>query len=213
MVDCKGCAQPLVVKTDPRKIKHSIAASEGTAAAASAAAKGEALGLRPGSVLYDFIGNYSKTCSNGVLTFVSAWTRELHRLGFLAGVYVNRDSGAQDLSRVYTSASFARPDALWVVNGGGNPSLTGWPGVSGSKWAVRQRARQYRSLHKETYGGTTINIDTDNLNAPAATVAYDYKVASRDGLNARTGPSTSHAIARVHGPGSRLRVVCQAPGS
>ena len=85
--------------------------------------------------------------------------------------------------------------------------------MSGSKWAVRQRARQYGGLHKETYGGATISMGSDNFNAPAATVAYDYKVASRDGLNARTGPSTSHAIARVHGPGSRLQVVCQALGS
>jgi hypothetical protein len=190
-----------------------LAASEGKSAADTAAAEGQALGLRPGSVFYDYIGNYSSTCSSGVVTFVSAWTKELHRLGFLAGVYVNGSSGAQDLSRVYTSASFGRPDALWVISWTKHPSLTGWAGVSGSKWAVRQRARQYRGPHKETYGGTTINIDSDNLNAPVATVAYDFQVASRDGLNARTGPSTSHAIAKVHGPGSTLRVVCQAPGS
>ena len=198
-----------VVKAAPRTIRHSIAAAEGTAAAENAAAKGAALGLRPGSAFYDYLGNYSTTnaaCTKAVLAFVSAWTRELHRLGFLAGVYVDRSSGAQDLSRAYTWKSVARPDALWV-SGGGDPSLSGWAGVSGSKWAVRQRARQYGGLHKETYGGATISVGSDNFNAPAATVAYDYKVASRDGLNARTGPSTSHAIARVHGPGSRLAVV------
>ena len=207
--------QARAVKTAPRKISHSIAASEGTAAADNAAAKGEALGLRGGSAFYDYLGNYSTTnagCSKAVLAFVSAWTRELHRLGFLAGVYVDRSSGAQDLSRAYTWKSVARPDALWV-SGGGNPSLTGWAGVSGSKWAVHQRARQYRGPHKETYGGATINVDSDNVNAPVATVADDYKVTSRAGLNARTGPSTSHAIARVHGPGSTMRIVCQTPGS
>ena len=125
---------------------------------------------------------------------------------------MDRSSGAQDLSRAYTWKSVARPDALWV-SGGGNPSLTGWAGVSGSKWAVHQRARQYRGPHKETYGGATINVDSDNVNAPVATVADDYKVTSRAGLNARTGPSTSHAIARVHGPGSTMRIVCQTPGS
>ena len=125
---------------------------------------------------------------------------------------MNRSSGAQELSRAYTWKSVTRPDALWV-SGGKNPSLTGWAGISGSKWAVRQRARQYRGPHRETYGGATINIDSDNVNAPAATVAYGYKVTSRAGLNARTGPSTSHAIARTHGPGSTMPVVCQAAGS
>ena len=211
----KKNGQGRAVKTNPRTIRHSLAASEGTAAADRAAKKGEALGLRPGSAFYDYLGNYSThnaACTKAVLAFVSSWTRELHRLGFVAGVYVDRSSGAQDLSRAYTWKSVSRPDALWV-SGGKNPSLTGWAGVSGSKWAVRQRARQYRGPRKETYGGTTMNIDRDNLNAPAATVSYGYKVASRDGLNARTGPSTSHAIAKVHGPGSTLQVVCQTPGS
>jgi uncharacterized protein YraI len=211
----KKNGQGRAVKTNPRTIRHSLAASEGTAAADRAAKKGGALGLRPGSAFYDYLGNYSThnaACTKAVLAFVSSWTRELHRLGFVAGVYVDRSSGAQDLSRAYTWKSVSRPDALWV-SGGRNPSLTGWAGVSGSKWAVRQRARQYRGPRKKTYGGTTMNIDRDNVNAPAATVAYGYKVASRDGLNARTGPSTSHAIAKVHGPGSTLKVVCQTPGS
>ena len=215
-----GClsrrGQNRAVKTAPQTIRHSVAASEGTYAADNAAAQGEALGLRPGSAFYDYIGNYSSShavCSQAVVTFVSAWTRELHRLGFLAGVYVNLSSGAQDLSHAYTSKSSARPDALWVVGSGKNPSLTGWAGVSDSEWAVHQRANQYRGSYKQTYGGTTINIDSDNVNAPAATVAYGYKVTSRAGLNARTGPSTSHAIARTHGPGSTMQIVCQAPGS
>ena len=203
------------VKTAPQKIRRSVASSEGTAAADGAAAKGKALGMRHGSAFYDYIGNYStanESCSTAVFTFVSAWTRELHRLGFLAGIYVNRSSGAQELSRAYTWKSVTRPDALWV-SGGKNSSLTGWAGISDSKWAVRQRASHYRGPHRETYGGATVSIDSDHVNAPAATVAYSYKVTSRAGLNARTGPSTSHAIARTLGPGSTMPVVCQAAGS
>ena len=208
--------QARAVKTAPQKIRRSVAASEGTAAADSAAAKGKALGLRHGSAFYDYIGNYSTanaSCSTAVFTFVSAWTRELHRLGFLAGVYVSGSSGAQELSRAYTWKSVTRPDAVWVFGAGRNSSLTGWAGVSDSKWAVHQRARQYRGPHNETRGGTTMNVDNDNLDAPAATVAYSYKVISRAGLNARSGPSTSHAIVKTHGPGSAMQVVCQAPGS
>ena len=98
-----------------------MAASEGTAAADSAAAKGKALGLRHGSAFYDYIGNYSTanaSCSTAVFTFVSAWTRELHRLGFLAGVYVSGSSGAQELLRAYTWKSVTRPDAVWVFGAG-----------------------------------------------------------------------------------------------
>ena len=207
---------PLEVKPNSQKIEPSRAASEGIGAADSAAAKAGALGMRNGSAIYAYMGDYSTAdaaCRNSVLSFVSAWTTELHRLGFLAGVYVNLSSGAQDLSRVYTSKSFARPDVLWVAKWDRKPSLTGWTGVSDSTWAAHQRAKQYRRPHNETYSGTTIQIESDNVDVPVATVAYDYTVTSGNGLNAHTGPSTSDRIVRTYAYASTLQAVCQTPGS
>ena len=211
-----GNGPTLEVKPNPQKIKPSTAASQGMAAADSAAAKAGALGMRNGSAIYEYLGDYSTAdaaCRNSVLSFVSAWTKELHRLGFLAGVYVSLSSGAQDLSRAYTSKSFARPDALWVAHWDRKPSLTGWTGVSDSMWAVHQRAKQYRGPHNVTYSGTTIQIDSDNLDVPVATVAYDYTVTSGTGLNARTGPSKSYRIVRTYAHASTVQAVCQTPGS
>jgi hypothetical protein len=204
------------LKPAAHEIDPSAAASEGTAAADDAAAKAEALGMRNGSALYDYIGKYSQTdatCRNAVLGFVSAWTSELHRLGFLAGVYVNLNPGARDLSSLYTSTSFGRPDALWGARRDGNSSLTGWSAVPDNQWALHQRAKQYRGPHNEAYGGATIHIDSDNLDVPVATVAYGETITSPVGLNARTGPSTSSPVARSYAPRSTVQVVCQAPGS
>ena len=203
------------VKPALRKIVPSEATSEGRAAANDAAAKAKALGMGYGSALYDDIENYAMTdatCGTAVLRFVSGWTRELHRLGYLAGVYANFSSGAQDLSSVYTSTSYARPDALWIARWDKNASLARWAGIPGSRWG-HQRAKQYRGGHNQTYGGVTIKIDSDNVDAPVATVAHEYTVTSTSPLNARTGPSTSHAIVRTYAPGSTVQVVCQAPGS
>jgi uncharacterized protein YraI len=208
--------QTRAVKPSAEKIGPSAAASQGTAAADDAAAEAKALGLGYGSALYDDIENYARNdgaCRSIVLGFVSAWTKELHRLGYLAGVYVSLSSGAPDLSSVYTSTSFGRPDALWIAWWDQNPSLTGWAGISSSQWSVHQRAKQYRSPHNETHGGVAINIDSDNLDVPVATVAYGYTVTSTSGLYARTGPSTAYPIARTYAYGSMLPVVCQAPGS
>lgn len=205
-----------VIKPAAQGIGPAAAASEGIAAADDAAAKAQALGMRSGSALYDYIEKYptaDATCTNAVQGFVSAWTRELHRLGFLAGVYANFSPGARDLSSLYDSASFGRPDALWAARRDGNPSLTGWAAIPDGQWARHQRAKQYRGPHNETYGGATIHIDSDNLDAPVATVAYGYTITSPRGLNARTGPSTSYPIARSYAPSSTVQVVCQAPGS
>ena len=204
------------VKPALQKIVPSEAASQGRAAADDAAAKAGALGMVYGSALYDDIENYATTdtaCRAAVLRFVSGWTKELHRLGYLAGVYANLSSGAPDLSSVYTSRSYARPDALWIARWDRNASLARWAGIPGGRWAVHQRANQYRGGHNETYGGVTIKMDSDNVDAPVATVAHGYTVTSASPLNARTGPSTSHPIVRTYAPGSTVQAVCQAPGS
>lgn len=126
---------------------------------------------------------------------------------------MNLNLGAAQVASVYTSTTYARPDALWIARYDGVDSLKGWTGISDSKWSVHQRAKQFRAGHDETYGGVTLNIDTDRVDAPVATVAYPYKVTSTTALNARTGPSTSYPVAATYASGSTLNIICQAPGA
>lgn len=214
----KGLQPPCGGRPTDAKISRASATAkgQGTAAAADAVAKGKALGMQPGSAFYNDIEAYSQTdatCRTGVLSFLSGWTKELHRLGYVSGVYMNLNLGAKQLSDVYTSTSYARPDALWIARFDSVDSLKGWTNIADSKWAVHQRAKQFKGDHDETYGGVTLNIDTDRLDAPVATVAYTYTATSATTLNARTGPSTSYPVAKTYAPRSALKVVCQAPGS
>jgi Domain of unknown function (DUF1906) len=205
-----------VAKPGASTIEPAAAAAEGKFAADNAAAQAKALGLRTGSILYDYIEEYPAghtNCANGVLGFITGWTGELHRLGFLAGVYASLGSGGQDMAGRYAAASFGRPDAVWIASWDGSPALTGWAGVPGYQWARHQRAKQYQGPHRQTYGGTTIRIDSDNVDAPVATVSYGYKVISPRGLNARTGPGKSYRLVRTYPDHATVQVVCQAPGS
>ncbi|MHC3471378.1 glycoside hydrolase domain-containing protein [Streptomyces sp. 7R007] len=213
----KGLQPPCGARPGDAKISTSpaTARSQGTAAAQQAITAAKSLGMLPGSALYNDIENYSQTdatCRTAVLNYVSAWTRELHRVGWVSGVYMNLNLGAKQLADVYTSTSYARPDALWVARYDGVDSVKGWAGIADSKWAVHQRAKQFRGGHDETYGGVTLNIDTDRVDAPVASVAYTYKVTSTTTLNARTGPSTSYPIAAKYAPGASLKVACQTTG-
>ena len=194
----------------------SNAAAAGASNGADAVAKATALGLRPGSALYADVEHYDRTdasCVTSVRRYVSAWTKALHAAGYLAGVYVHQNSGLRDLSAVYASTTYARPDAVWMARWDGNTTLTGWPTAPNSQWAYRQRAKQYRGDHNETWGGVTLNIDSDSLNAPMATVPRTYRVTSSTNLNARSGPSTAYGVVGTHAPGSTLAVVCQTAGS
>ncbi|MFJ5779119.1 glycoside hydrolase domain-containing protein [Streptomyces sp. NPDC093094] len=214
----KGLQPPCGARPTDTKISRTLttARAQGTAAAAEAVKAAKALGMLPGSALYNDIEHYSQTdtgCRAAVLTYLSAWTKELHRVGWVSGVYMNLNLGAKQLSDVHNSTAYARPDALWIARYDGIDSLKGWANIADSKWARHQRAKQFRGSHDETYGGVTINIDTNRLDTPVATVAHPYKVTSTTPLNARTGPGTGYPVAGTHAPGATVRVVCQTPGT
>ncbi|WP_166350161.1 glycoside hydrolase domain-containing protein [Phytoactinopolyspora limicola] len=199
----------------PNRYTASNATARGTSDAKDAVARAKDLGLLPGSALYADVEHYNRadtSCRTSVRRYVSAWTKTLHEAGYLAGVYVHQDSGLRDLSASYDSTTYARPDAVWMARWDGNRSLTGWPTSPNNHWAIWQRAKQYRGDHDETWGGVTINIDSDVIKAPVATVARRYTVTSGTPLNARTGPATSYALVRTYQPGSTLSVVCQTTG-
>jgi uncharacterized protein YraI len=160
--------------------------------------------------------HYARTdaaCRTAVLRFLSAWTKELHHLGYLSGVYENLNLGARDLADVYGSSSYARPDALWIARYDQDPALTGWAGIPDSMWATHQRAKQYRADFGATYGGVTMTIDADAVDAPTATVAYPFHLTGTGPVNTRTGPSRSYPVVKVRPAGSSVSVVCQAPGA
>ena len=213
----KGRQPPCGGKPTDLKIVPSAAAAEGSWAAGNASQQVLALGMSKGSAIYYDMEAYTTgntSCRNAVLAFLSAWTKQLHLLGHVSGVYENLNLGARDLAGVYNSASYARPDALWIARYDQDPALTGWAGIPDSRWAVHQRAKQFRADVSETYGGVTLNIDADNLDAPVATTAFGYAVtAGSNPAIARTGPARSYPAVKTYPTGAAVTVVCQAPGS
>lgn len=199
----------------PYRYSAAQAAARGASDGADAVAAARGLGLLPGSALYADVEHYDRaasSCSGAVRTYVSEWTRALHRSGYLAGAYVHQDSGLRDLAASYRSTTLARPDAVWMARWDSSPALTGWPTAGDALWAEWQRAKQYRGDHNETWGGVTLNIDSDAVKGPVATVAKAYRVTSSGALNVRSGPTASASLLGQLPAGSTLSVVCQSPG-
>jgi Domain of unknown function (DUF1906) len=212
----KGRQPPCGGKATDLKIFPAVAASEGTWAADNAWAQIMALGMIRGSAIYYDMEAYATgdaPCRDAVLSFLSAWTSELHRLGYVSGVYENLRLGARDLAGAYDSASYARPDALWIARYDQHRALTGWAGIAGGRWAVHQRAKQFSADFTETHGGVTLTIDADNLDAPVATTAFGYRVTGGRAAVARSGPGRSYPAVKAYPAGAGVAVVCQAPGS
>ena len=135
------------------------AALLGTADATDAVLQAQSLGMLPGSAIYGDMEHYSASdvaCRTTVLSYLSAWTTELHRLGYLSGVYANLTSGAKHLSETYISPAHARPDALWIARWDAKPTLTGWAGIPNAQWPNHQRGKPNRCgrwFEKREYEG------------------------------------------------------------
>jgi hypothetical protein len=148
---CSSCAQ----------ISSNKAAVQGGEAALDAVAEAEAVGIGPGSPIYFDLEAYtrSSSASTATLTFLSTWTEQLHGLGYVSGVYSSSASGIADLARAI-GGTYALPDDLWSANWNGAQDTLD-PYLPSTAWNTHDRIHQYRGGHNETYGLTTINIDSN----------------------------------------------------
>jgi hypothetical protein len=209
-----GLQAPCSDRTSAAKITPSKAEAQGSAAADEAIASMTALGLQPGSTVYNDLESYTPTissCRVAVLKYLSGYTKRLHSQGYLSGVYANLGSGALHLAAAYTSTTYARPDVLWVARWDGKATTTGFTGVPNTSWSTHQRAKQYLGDHDETYNGVKINIDSDQVDAPIGTVARPHFVTTN--TQYRTAPAKSAKSGGALVAGTQVGVMCQAPGT
>jgi hypothetical protein len=155
-------------------IQQNQALAEGQAAAQDAMAQATLLGIGPGNPIYDDMEAYPRggRDTRMVLNFIAGWTQALHSGGYLSGVYSSALSGIEDLSAAY-GTSYQEPDDLWVANWNGLQSTS--DGVLPvADWANHQRMHQYQGAHDETYNATTLNVDSDYLDAATAGAAQPF---------------------------------------
>ncbi len=145
-------------------ITPSQAAAQGAAAAEDAVSDAEAVGIGAGSPIYDDMEAYSTGGSHTttVLTFLSAWTNELHALGYLSGVYSSSDSGIHDLVAANGDPSYTMPDDIWIADWNGEQTTADGSVPSGD-WNDNQRLHQYEGGHDETWGGVKLDVDSDEV--------------------------------------------------
>lgn len=109
-------------------------------------------------------------CLAAAQSFISGWTARLHSNGDQAAVYGS--ACGSGLDNYYGIPNV--PDAIWPAfwelppRYDGSASVWGIPCIPDSHWSSHQRIRQYAGDHDETWGGTTINIDSDVLDGIVA---------------------------------------------
>ena len=162
-----GLQAPCVQQRRLELIDPSAAAAQGEAAAEDAAVLAAGFGLGAGSPLYFDMEGYrtdDASCSETVQEFLAAWVSKLRSLGFVPGVYGSAASTIRDLV-ASSSTGLPSPGDVWIANWNGRPAVFGDPYVPDSLWSSHQRLHQYKGGHEETYGGVTIAIDSDYVDA------------------------------------------------
>jgi len=166
--------------------------TQGKAAADSAAARAAYFGIGAGYPIYYDMEGYATnnpSCTLTVQRFVAAWVDELHAKGYAAGVYGSASSTIRDLVAMLENGSASVPDNVWIARWNGVEDVFGEPVAADEYWGEHQRIHQYKGGHKETWGGVTINVDSNYVDGAVVEAAAALPteppagtVASSDGL-------------------------------
>ena len=150
---------------------YATAAAQGAAEADKNAADATAYGIGPGSTIWYDLEGFDLTntgCRESALVFVSSWVSRIKAHGYVAGFYSSASSGIKmlDDARVQRPGQFALPDRIWIArwDGAANTSTTYIPEDG---WRPGGRMKQYRGGHDESWGGVTINIDSNFIDLGA----------------------------------------------
>jgi hypothetical protein len=165
---CSTLTNTTTITSDP-----TWAELTGFAEADKAADAALALGMPGNSTIYYDMESYPRggACSDLVRRFTNGWVQELNNRGYFAGFYSSLCSGILDLAASYSDPTMHTPQGVWIAAWNSTPNVFGFTGscaLSDTLWPYHQRIHQYLGGHNETWGGITINIDTDAVDGPLA---------------------------------------------
>ncbi len=154
---------------------YAAARRQGRREAGSAVQAAKGLGFAAHSTLWYDMENFdlghSDDCRRSALSFLSAWTRRLHQLHFVSGVYGQAAIWALDFADRASPGSYAQPDQIWYAARGRPTTWIRRTRVRAGSWAAHQRVHQYRFNQRATYGGVQILIDRSFMDLGDGSVA------------------------------------------
>jgi hypothetical protein len=161
-----GPQAPTVNQPGLARISPVWAWNLGGVSAIDAVARAKHFGMGAGTPLYYDMEGYTPTAgsSAAVNTFLSAWTAEVHRLGYKSGVYGCPGSVMSDMSHAVRTATIYPPDDVWFAHWNGLRNTTdqrNYPAFPDAYWRFHQRLHQYAGNLYQSYGGVALGLDAN----------------------------------------------------
>ena len=172
---CSGFA---TVIDDAPAQSYAAAAAQGRHQAGNAVAAAKELGIPAHSTLWydleDFDLQDSDDCRRSAWTFVSAWTRRLHALGYVSGLYGSAATVIHglDYADSVSPSAYTEPDQIWYAwaNARADTAIkASW--VRSTSWTPHRRIHQYVLDVAQTFGGHAMIVDKDFMDVGQGSVA------------------------------------------
>jgi len=143
-----------------------VAEQQGRAEAGKAIGNARALGIKKRSTLYYDLEDFDTgpdDCRQPALAFLSGWTKALHAKGYRSGVYSSIRAAVEKLDYAHqvSTGSYAMPDVIWFAWENGRADTADGGYVDSDLWDDHARIHQYDLDAKATYGGVTLDIDSN----------------------------------------------------
>lgn len=136
--------------------------AQGVRAARGARAAAARLGIGRGSTLWydlEWFPAGNSRCRRASLHFLSAWTRELHRVGYRSGVYSSVSAGIAVVGNARGHRTYSAPDRVWFAWANGRRDVSWHKYLRAPRWKLDQRVHQYALDVRASYGGVRMAID------------------------------------------------------
>ena len=162
------------------------AREQGRAEARKTVRAARALGISKRSTLWYDIEAFPmgrERCTESALSFLSAWTRQLHQRSYVSGVYSSAASGIKILDDAKAAKSaHSMPDQVWIADWNGKANVHSTY-VRPTSWMPHRRVHQYRGGHLERHGGVTIAIDTNFMSLGRGSYVRPWRRACGVGID------------------------------
>ncbi|MFI7245455.1 glycoside hydrolase domain-containing protein [Streptomyces qinglanensis] len=170
-----GSQAPCVIAKNKRRFRMSDKDpyGQGKREGLDAVRQAEKLGMGRSSAVYLDMEAYrykQQKCADTTLRFIQGWNSAVRAEGYVAGFYSSADSGVAHLEKARAAGARGLPSAMWFARWRTEPSLDGERNLDPEAWQPHRRIHQHTGNVKRTYGGHTVHIDQNLVDAPVAVV-------------------------------------------
>jgi hypothetical protein len=159
------------------KQKHRMSRSnpwaQGAQEGQNAIARAKALGMKGGSPVYldmEYYNRHNKSCAATTLRFVKGWNTSVRKKGYMTGFYSSATSGVAHMESARKAGEISLPQIVWFARWKLPGNVAGEPVLASNAWHPHRRIHQYQGNVNKTYGGHTLNVDRNRVDAPVAVV-------------------------------------------